>query len=186
MTDPFGRVATLGYDGQGRLVRITDAAGLTSEFSYAGNNFVTSLTTPYGATTFQTGVPLVDRPRVNVDRFIEATDALGQTERLEFRFQLLRPGINSNDNLGVTLYWSKDAWSPQADPEKAHILHWMQSSKVTGGVLHYQKRPLEAEVRYFYDNGCGTGTEMLDGDIGQGRRLRRLRQPPRARLANGQ
>jgi RHS repeat-associated protein len=51
--DPYGRRATFGYDGSGRLGSITDAATNTSSFGYAGaSGWMTDLTTPYGTTSF--------------------------------------------------------------------------------------------------------------------------------------
>ena len=53
VTDPFGRFATLTYDGMGRLTGITDVAGLPSTFSCGHGDFIVSMTTPYGTTTFR-------------------------------------------------------------------------------------------------------------------------------------
>jgi RHS repeat-associated protein len=53
INDPYGRHATFGYDGNGRLDSITDAATNTSSFDYAGaSGWMTNLTTPYGTTSF--------------------------------------------------------------------------------------------------------------------------------------
>lgn len=165
VTDPFGRHAALAYDSQKRLASVTDVAGLTSEFSYASGDFLSSMTTPYGTTAFRTGVPTVPRPNADVDRFIEATDPLGQAERLEFRFFLTTP-IN---DLGMTLFWDKDTFAQSGrDDQKAQLIHWMQSARVTHGMVHYLKRPLESEIRYFYNRGCGTDVETQDGDFSMG------------------
>ena len=77
VTDPFGRFATFGYDATGRLNRITDVIGITSSFDYGTGDFLKSLTTPYGTTTFR----MAEEGR---RRWIEATDPLGGTERLEY------------------------------------------------------------------------------------------------------
>jgi len=52
ITDPFGRSTIIGYDSAGRLNSITDEIGMTSTFTYDSGTFVTSMTTPYGTTTF--------------------------------------------------------------------------------------------------------------------------------------
>jgi YD repeat-containing protein len=81
VTDPFGRTATLTYNAAGQLESITDVIGLTSRFAYGPTDFITSLTTPYGRTSFR-------QETTNASpRFIEATDAMGGTERLEFHFE---------------------------------------------------------------------------------------------------
>lgn len=50
---PYGRSAQMGYDANGRLASITDAATNTSNLSYDGTTgWLTNLTTPYGTTTF--------------------------------------------------------------------------------------------------------------------------------------
>ena len=77
VTDPFGRYATLEYDGSGRLIKITDVIELVSEFTYGAGDFIESMTTPYGTTTFAA----FDEGR---RRWIEATDPLGGKERLEY------------------------------------------------------------------------------------------------------
>ena len=95
VTDPFGRSATFSYDAQGRLVKITDVIGITSEFTYDGD-FVTSLTTPTGRRRsapawWRTSDPGLRRYE-NVNRWLEATDPLGDTERLEVRATADGPG----------------------------------------------------------------------------------------------
>ena len=52
VVDPFGRQATFSYNASGQLVTITDAIGMQSHFGYESGDILTSLTTPYGATTF--------------------------------------------------------------------------------------------------------------------------------------
>ena len=52
--DPFGRKTQIAYNTTG-ISSLVDAAGLTNSFSYQGqtaNGWVTSLTTPYGTTSF--------------------------------------------------------------------------------------------------------------------------------------
>jgi YD repeat-containing protein len=89
VTDPFGRFATFEYDDIGQLVKTTDVIGIASEFEYGINleylssttDFVRALTTPYGTTTFRSGTgPYAS---VNNNRWVEATDPLGGTERVE-------------------------------------------------------------------------------------------------------
>jgi YD repeat-containing protein len=78
VTDPFGRYCTIAYDGSGRLSAITDVIGLTSTVTYdSSSTFVTSLTTPYGTSTFDFG-------ENSNSRWLTLTDPLGQTERLEY------------------------------------------------------------------------------------------------------
>jgi YD repeat-containing protein len=86
--DPFGRVAQLGYDTSLRLTSITDAVDNISQFTYDSGDFTTSMTTPYGTTTFTTTtsgdpgpVPPYGPGRV---RIVEVTYPDGSTEHVEF------------------------------------------------------------------------------------------------------
>jgi len=55
ITDPWGRIARFIYDNHGRLKKIIDPVGLQSSFEYGGfhEDFITSMTTPYGTTRFE-------------------------------------------------------------------------------------------------------------------------------------
>ncbi len=66
VTDPFGRYCQLRYDGQGYLTNIVDAVGISTLFTYdpgtldptglqARRGWITTMTTPYGPTTFGYG-----------------------------------------------------------------------------------------------------------------------------------
>lgn len=85
VTDPFGRTAKLTYNGSGLLSSITDALGLVSSFAYgptsaspsAAATFVNAMTTPYGTTSFTCGGG-------GINKWVVATDPLGNSERMEF------------------------------------------------------------------------------------------------------
>ena len=85
ITDPFGRYATLTYNSSGQLASITDVLGITSSFAYGSSDFVNTLTTPYGKTTFTYGDPGTDSTLASAsERYVTATDTLGRTSRVEF------------------------------------------------------------------------------------------------------
>lgn len=169
VTDPFGRFAEFTYNGA-NLTKITDVVGIESSFAYGANDFISSLTTPYGTTSFTTG--LVNSSD-SMTRFIEVIDPLGQKERLEFRHQA--PNISSFDPLGIptgvngagndllqyrnSFYWDKKAYADfytPANPNyaKAHIFHWLHGFQSTGtigtGVLESEKKADESRVWYRY------------------------------------
>jgi YD repeat-containing protein len=55
VTDPYQRSASFGrtaYPAPNRLTSITDAVGISSQFDYDSNGWPSSMTTPYGTTTF--------------------------------------------------------------------------------------------------------------------------------------
>lgn len=58
VTDPFGRSVSFQYDNGGHLTNITDVAGISTSFKYGSYDWVSSMTTPYGTTTFN----LADTP----------------------------------------------------------------------------------------------------------------------------
>ncbi len=166
VTDPFGRASTFTYNAAGQLETITDVIGLTSRMNYGPEDFVTTLTTPYGRTTFRR------EPTDNfVNRFVEATDPLGGTERVEFRWQsdALATSLSATDvpsgfaaaNASLdyynTVYWDKLAWSRAPnDVSAATITKWVVSAEMPGGaaysagIAHSVKRPLESRVWYLY------------------------------------
>jgi RHS repeat-associated protein len=100
VTDPFGRSATLTYDFNGHLSQITDVMGMTSTFTYGAGDFITTMTTPYGETVFQTGhgsndttpdpsylIHAARYPNAAADPmnvYVQATDPNGDTERVEY------------------------------------------------------------------------------------------------------
>jgi RHS repeat-associated protein len=166
ITDPFGRFATFTYTADGHLGSITDVIGLTSSFVYGLSDFVLSLTTPYGRTTFQSEA--IDN---RYDRFIEATDPLGGRERLEYHVQDDRlsgtapasevpigfSAANRDLNRYVTLAWNKRAMALHpGDASAATVTRWLltTSASHTGAVSvrvpQSIKRPLEGRVWYLY------------------------------------
>jgi RHS repeat-associated protein len=79
VTDPFMRVAKLGYNAGGQLTSVTDQINLTSTFAYASDGFIQTMTTPYGTTTF---AKLAETPGSLRD--LEVTDPVGGKERLQY------------------------------------------------------------------------------------------------------
>jgi len=158
VTDPFGRFATFDYTSTGRLMRITDVIGMPSSFGYGPTDFISTLTTPYGTTTFTYGEP------DGTTRWLEATDPLGGTERVEYRHAA--PGIGSSESAvpqGMTVsntylqyrnsfYWDKRALSLyRGDYTKAVLYHFLHlDANTTSGILESTKRPLENRVWYQY------------------------------------
>ncbi|PYL09462.1 MAG: hypothetical protein DME34_02585 [Verrucomicrobia bacterium] len=126
VTDPFGRFATFSYP-DGKLTTITDPVGIQSQFHYAsGSNFIDSLTTPYGTTTFATG-------QTGTNKWIEITDPLTGKERVEFRdnapgigdSETVAPAGMTNSGLAVanTFYWDKksiEMFTPQNGFRNCH------------------------------------------------------------------
>ena len=166
ITDPFGRTAQFGYDASGRLSDITDAIGMKSSFSYDAGTFVNAMTTPYGTTQFAYG-------ESGVQRWINVTDPLGQTERVEYLHQA--PGIPYSEsqtpagmsvfnewiNYRNTFYWNAKAYAESAgDYTKARLTHWLHTkdnASMTSGVIESTKAPLESRVWYNYPNQPWTG-----------------------------
>jgi RHS repeat-associated protein len=186
VTDPFGRFATFGYDGSGRLSRITDVIGIASEFAYGPNDFITSLTTPYGTTQFETG-------QQGANRWLQATDPVGGEERFEFlgvtdQIPFSEPvapsGMAGSGLMGYfngwltarnTFYWDKLSMAavPTKDYTKAHIYHWLHSGanqNVASGILESEKLPLEGRIWYNYPGQTWTnfeGTAATPSEIGR-------------------
>jgi RHS repeat-associated protein len=180
VTDPFGRFATFDYAqlaGVWRLVKITDVIGLSSQFTYSGD-FIDSLATPYGMTTFAYG----EQGRTF---WLEATDPLGQKERLEYDNYIYAV---DNNPLGVpagisngggyigyrnSFYWDKKAMQLYpGDYTKARTYHWLhtQDMNQTSGILESEKDPLESRVWYNYSgqaSGYYAGTNAQPTAVGR-------------------
>jgi RHS repeat-associated protein len=182
ITDPFGRFATFSYNKAGQLESITDVIGLTSSFAYGPNDFVNTLSTPYGKTSFRHEP---NAANIANQRFVEATDALGATERVEFQWET--PSLAStapaadvpagftawNTNLDHynTFYWDKRAWMEGAgDLAKAIVTHWMVGAEWPGWqkysyVPHSIKTPLTGRVWYAYSEQTAGQEDTLNGSI---------------------
>lgn len=157
VTDPFGRVARFSYNSSGRLEQIADTIGLTSQFAYDASGLVTSMTTPYGTTRFAFGGS-------GVSRWLEITDPLNQTERVEFRHnagfgdgERRTPAGMTTFNRYIdsrnTFFWSKALYPiTHTDYTKAEIKHWLHhpTGGYTSPVLESVKRPLESRIWYSY------------------------------------
>jgi RHS repeat-associated protein len=180
VTDPFGRYATFQYDTNGLLTNITDIIGITSAFTYA-SNFITSLTTPYGTTTFATGGGQGGDAR---NLWLQATDPLGQTERVEYISDgydesipgfnipdsdpgnLLPAGLNLN-NIALSwrnsFFWNKAAMQlAPGNYAQARITHWLHSGadfNVCSGTIESTKEPLEDRVWRTYPGQSNSYTE---------------------------
>jgi RHS repeat-associated protein len=168
--DPFGREATFAYTsaaGTLRLQSIEDPYGIISAFAYSAAGEIVEMTTPYGTTTFNLSAPLVN-PGLNLQRYIEATDTLGQKERIEFNIGTL-PGVGQSleaplpsaslvnftsnfNHYRNSYFWDKLQMTlAPGNYLKAHRYHWVHS--VTGGVtgiLESELPPLESRIFYNY------------------------------------
>ena len=177
VADPFGRYATFEYDESDRLRKITDVIGLTSEFTYGANDFISSLATPYGTTTFETGQ--INATAIN--RWLETTDPLGGKERVEFlntndAFPLIgNPSPTGMNVANIFMYarnsyfWDKRAMASMPfglEYEKASIYHWLHSLPNTNeasGILESEKKPLEGRIWYNYPGQTTQYGPLVEG-----------------------
>ncbi len=170
VTDPFGRFATFDYNTNDELIKITDILGITSQFTYGLSDsgtmdFITSLTTPYGATTFTEGAN-------GRTRWLTATDPLGGQERLEYDDVLSTGDFTDLSQPAPTNIVSPDSylyarnsffWDKKAmqlypgDYTKATIHHWLHSSdiNVCSGTQGSSKSALEGRIWYTYPGQNG-------------------------------
>ena len=173
VTDPFARSAMFTYTADGHLASITDVLGITSQYTWAATDFVSSLTTPYGTTAFTFGQP-ADSATSDSQRFLTITDPLGHVSRVEFNQAGLALGIGATDppaavpagmtvqngglNFRNTFVWSPTELQAAAQPgggldyTKARILHWLYTPDLasTSRVLGSVKEPLENRVWFNY------------------------------------
>jgi len=187
ITDPFGRSATFDYQN-GQLVAIHDPIGITSQFVYATSSdtcgcspcpsdFIKSMTTPYGTTSFsQPDSSLDGSTGCGNARVIQAVDPIGATERVEYGH--LAPGISDTQpdvpsGLGIintsyeyrnSFYWDKNttAMYPPThnqtcncdvyDFTKAKLTQWLHTSDggSASNIKEREKMPLENALYYLY------------------------------------
>ena len=178
--DPFGRDATFDYTQIGTnwfLTKITDVYGITSEFTYSTNDFIDTLTTPYGTSRFTTG-PVGSGPGRTY--WLEATDPQGARERVEY--------VDNGSTLGLpaetgptnmfnggflvyrnTFYWDKKAMQDYpTNYLKARIFHWLHNPDITAAnIKENEKRPLEGRVYYNYPGQTNAGSAAYIGTNAQ-------------------
>jgi RHS repeat-associated protein len=167
------------------LASVTDVLGLTSRFHYLDTNttpifcascftngetrcitrnysvdFIDSLTTPYGASSFfaTSGFPDV------TFRSLETIYPDGSRDRVEFNQIQSTPdvpayqlpdtlvGIAGAGNVRNSFYWSRTACATAyGDYTKAKIFHWLHSEAIqASGCLSSMKEPLENWVFFNY------------------------------------
>ena len=168
VTDPFGRFTTLNYNSQGQFQSITDEAGLVSQFTYGQNDFIKSLTTPYGSTTFLGG----DRGSGlggKTSRWLQATDPLGQKERLEFQHYNANVTDGAPYPTGIldmsgfaglyhesnSIFWGKKAMAEApGDIKSGTLFQWLRSTNpsASSNILGSTKKPLENRLWFNYVN----------------------------------
>lgn len=172
--DSFGRSVSLDYDASGRLAGVTDAIGMHSSFGYDGGTNITSLSTPYGETTFSSH-------QSGTRRWIDITNANGDTSRMEFNqavsgvpfsesqvpqgIHAFNRYINSRD----TFFWDAQAFKEAAgNYSKAVIYHWTHKtsgrglSSVTADALESVKYPLESRIWYDHPDDISGGSGSLN------------------------
>lgn len=177
VTDPFGRSASFTYNTNYELQSITDILGITSQFTYTNSDdgtpdFINSLTTPYGTTTFTEGVN-------GLNRWLEATDPLGQKQREEYVDTIgageitdynqstpstINPAINPAPSYNIyrnSFFWDKLAMQLYpGDYTKAHIDHWLHTADINvhSSTEESSKDPLEGRIWFTYPGQSSTDT----------------------------
>lgn len=194
VTDPFGRQASFTYsstNNSGTLLSITDPMQIVSSFTYNNptENFITSLATPYGRTTFTTGQVLQQGNSSSSvgGQFIEAVDPAGDHERVEsvdlpslpFTDAALAPSsvtvggssvsfLPKNDNLFYrnTFQWDKKQMHDGHGPDysMARVYNWLAEANSIVGVLGSVKEPLQGRTWFNYpgqvsDSAPGTNPQ---------------------------
>ena len=159
VTDPFGRSASFAYNPSGQLSQITDMAGLVSQFTYGSGNAITTLTTPYGNTTFAEN-------DIGADRSLTITDPTGAAEKVEFKYTMTppdssapvpsAPGLLTQAGYNAyrtSYYWDKKAYAlAPTDYSQAHLYHFCHTSdgNSMSDILESEKPALESRVYYNY------------------------------------
>lgn len=171
VTDPFGRYTSLAYDASNRLTSVRDQIGLTSIFTYTAGGIVSSMTTPYGTSSFDCGTANI--PGKGVVSHAQVTEPDGSQYRVESCQYSNTPASDEATPTGMPLinlylnfrnsyYW--DARAMQAAPgdySKANLTHFLHLNvaSIKANVIESEKDPLESRIWYFYHN------QNLNGSI---------------------
>lgn len=173
ITDPFARTALFAYNAGNQLIQITDAQGMTSQFSYGTGDFVNTLTTGYGTTTFASTESGLDRTLVITlpDGSQEMAQSLGGST----------PGVAFSDPTGKvpqgipvdngylsarnTSFWDRQAMKEApGDPTRARIYHYLHANNLQKGpILESIKLPLENRIWFYYQGQQQPGFINTDG-----------------------
>jgi YD repeat-containing protein len=163
VTDPFGRYCTFQYNTNGQLTNITDVIGMPSSFTYTSGDFIDSMRTPYGTTSFT-------NYQYGLNRWIEITEPDGEKRRIEYRNSapgiaakeanhlvptgLLATNLNRDLDTRNTFYWDKKAMrAAPGDYTKAYLVHWLYSATswyVISAIPESEKAALENRVWFNY------------------------------------
>lgn len=164
VTDPFGRSAALTYDANSRLLGVMDQIGIVSSFSYDANGKVTTLTTPYGSTSFDFGTATV--PVKGVVSHVQVTEPNGAKYRVESLQYSTTPASDAAVPTGMPVqnqylnyrnsyYWDAKAMQDApGDYTKANLTHFLHLNiaAIKASVIESEKDPLESRIWYFYQN----------------------------------
>lgn len=167
--DPYGRESTFTYAsvaGKARLQSTEDPYGIVSSFGYSDAGEIVEMTTPYGTTTFGLSAPYISN---GLFRYVEATDPLGQKERIEYNVETALTGVPSTletpypsssvvnfesqwNNYRNSFYWDKLRMKlAPGDHLKAHRYHWVHAASDTStSILESEAPPLENRIFYNY------------------------------------
>lgn len=149
IVDPSGRSATFAYDPTNTyLTSITDAVGNVSQLAYATSsstpNFINTMTTPYGTTSFYSYTPPGSAPYPPLGlRFMFPDGTMSAVE-------------NWVGETKTTYFWDREALGlyPQ-DPGNRIYTHstntkflWDSGTGNESAVVNYSRAPLESPVVY--------------------------------------
>jgi RHS repeat-associated protein len=176
ISDPFGRFASFAYNNNSNeLSSVTDVLSLTSTFTYDATEFVNSMTTPYGTTTFSNTRSNI--PAGSYDYALTATDPEGNREKVRYVEPIgippLGPPLPSKISVGGTnvtfiaedarlafrnsFYWNKKAMKEGPDDfTLARNYRWLTDANyLVVPILEADKEPLENRVWFNYPGQVG-------------------------------
>lgn len=185
VADPLGRKSLLAYDDNGHLTNITDVVTNFSALTYDNNDWVNSLTTPYGTTSFAiTGSSgtnfapegrsvLVTQPDGGHQLYLYTNNAPGiASSYATNQIPTTTPFANTFDtndlNLRNSFYWGPRQYASLSttnissfsanDFSKAWMRHWLiQNSRIN---LNSPGRTLSIERDASPDNGGTIGGQI--------------------------
>ena len=132
VVDPFSRTNFLAYDNNGFLTNIVDVQKLTNSFAYDPVNigFLTSMTTPYGTTTFSYGGTNVTSTDFstdvtnNINRWLLATLPNGGNHLYLYQQDCSAFMSSTYSSMPTVTAFNATAMLDNVDQQNRNSFHW--------------------------------------------------------------
>jgi RHS repeat-associated protein len=173
VVDAFGRTNWFAYDSYGSLMKVRDVEGIETTFVYDLGGWMTSMTTPYGTTTFES-----DEGSFSDWRTLKITDTENGNHLWVYRGNL--DGVLADDAFTNSFHWGPRQYAQlentnallsltAAEYNKGRRKHWYSQLLQDRVALHFQQEfspdgTTAGQRTYFdyvWDTNSGAGQSFV-------------------------